>query len=164
MELLGVQLEMPSEAPMMLLREAGGERRVLPVYIDTPEARSIHLGLDKVKVARPLTHDLLKLVLDDLGATVVSVTVTELRERTFYAELVLDVAGERHVISCRPSDGVAIAVRTDTPIYAAEAVLDEAGQIIVDDSNISEEDSEELLDEFKRFIEDVTPEDFGEQA
>jgi len=164
MELLGVQLEMPSEAPMMLLREAGGERRVLPVYIDTPEARSIHLGLDKVKVARPLTHDLLKLVLDDLGATVVSVTVTELRERTFYAELVLEVAGERHVISCRPSDGVAIAVRTDTPIYAAEAVLDEAGQVIVDDSSISEEDSEELLDEFKRFIEDVTPEDFGEQA
>jgi bifunctional DNase/RNase len=164
MELLGVQLEMPSEAPMMLLREAGGERRVLPVYIDTPEARSIHLGLDKVKVARPLTHDLLKLVLDDLGATVVSVTVTELRERTFYAELVLEVAGERHVISCRPSDGVAIAVRTDTPIYAAEAVLDEAGQVIVDDASISEEDSEELLDEFKRFIEDVTPEDFGEQG
>jgi bifunctional DNase/RNase len=164
MELLGVQLEMPSEAPMLLLREAGGERRVLPVYIDTPEARSIHLGLDKVKVARPLTHDLLKLVLDDLGATVVSVTVTELRERTFYAELVLEVAGQRHVISCRPSDGVAIAVRTDTPIYAAEAVLAEAGQVIVDDASISEEDSEELLDEFKRFIEDVTPEDFGEQG
>jgi uncharacterized protein len=159
MELLGVQVEMPSEAPMLLLRETTEPRRVLPVYIDAPEARAIHLGIDKVRVARPLTHDLLKLILDDLGATVVRLTVTELVDRTFFAELELEVGGTKHVISCRPSDGVALAVRTQAPIFANEAVLDEAGQV-VEEGPITEEESEELLDEFKRFIEDVTPEDF----
>jgi hypothetical protein len=159
MELLGVQVEMPSEAPMLLLRETNEPRRVLPVYIDAPEARAIHLGIDKVRVARPLTHDLIKLIIDELGAEVVKLTVTELVDRTFFAELEIDLGGETHVISCRPSDGVALAVRTDAPIFANEAVLDEAGQI-VEEGPITEEESEELLDEFKRFIEDVAPEDF----
>lgn len=164
MELLGVQVEMPSASPMLLLRESGGDRRVLPVYIDAPEARAIHMGIDDVKVARPLTHDLIKLLLDDLGATIVRLTVTELRERTFYAELELEAHGRRHVISCRPSDGIAIAVRTDTPIFASEEVLDEAGQIVVEEepAEVTEEESEELLDEFKKFIDDVSPEDFGD--
>jgi len=90
---------------------------------------------------------------------VVKLTVTELVDRTFFAELEIDLGGETHVISCRPSDGVALAVRTDAPIFANEAVLDEAGQI-VEEGPITEEESEELLDEFKRFIEDVAPEDF----
>jgi uncharacterized protein len=164
MELLGVQVEMPSASPMLLLRESSGERRVLPVYIDAPEARAIHMGIDEVKVARPLTHDLIKLLLDDLGATIIRLTVTELRDRTFFAELVLECNGDQHVVSCRPSDGIAIAVRTDTPIFAAEEVLDEAGQVIVEEetAEVTEEESEELLDEFKRFIDDVSPEDFSD--
>ena len=168
MELLGVQVEMPSNLPMMLLRETEGQRRVLPVYIDTPEARAIHLGVDKVKVVRPLTHDLMKLLLEDLGAALLRVTVTELRERTFYAELLLEVDGNERIISSRPSDAVALAVRMDAPIFASEEVLGEAGQFLVDededendeDGGESAADSDELLEEFKQFIDDVSPEDF----
>ena len=162
MELLGVQVELPSNSPLVLLRETNGQGRVLPVVIDTPEAHAIHRGMEGIRLARPLTHDLLVQMLDELDATVAKVVVTELRERTFFAEIELSVAGQSHTISARPSDAIALAVRTATPIYASEEVLAEAGQIFVahpaDDS--SDNDPDELLDEFKQFLDDVTPDDF----
>ena len=137
-----------------------GQGRVLPVVIDTPEAHAIHRGIEGIRLARPLTHDLLVTMLEDLQATVTSVTVTELRERTF-AEIELEVAGQRHSISARPSDAIAIAVRTETPIYASEEVLAEAGQVIDTQSSDEEgNDPDELLDEFKQFLDDVSPDDF----
>ncbi len=162
MELLGVQVELPSNSPLLLLRETEGQGRVLPVVIDTPEAHAIHRGIEGIRLARPLTHDLLVTMLEELHATVVGVVVTELRERTFFAEIELQVAGESRTISARPSDAIAIAVRTDTPIYASEEVLAEAGQVIEEHpaDGSSENDPDELLDEFKEFLDGVNPDDF----
>ena len=167
MELLGVQVEMPSNSPLMLLKETAAPGRVLPVVIDTPEAQAIYRGIERIRMARPLTHDLMKILLDEVGATVTRVTVTELRERTFFAEIEMDVGGTTHVVSARPSDAVALAVRTETPIFATEEVLAEAGQFIdseTDDEGTEDEpdaDPAELLDEFKQFLDGVSPDDFG---
>ena len=162
MELLGVQVELPSNSPLLLLRETEGQGRVLPVVIDTPEAHAIHRGIEGIRLARPLTHDLLVTMLEELQATVIGVVVTELRERTFFAEIELQVAGESRTISARPSDAIAIAVRTDTPIYASEDVLAEAGQVIEEHASDggSDTDPDELLDEFKQFLDAVNPDDF----
>ena len=162
MELLGVQVELPSNSPLLLLRETEGQGRVLPVVIDTPEAHAIHRGIEGIRLARPLTHDLLVTMLEELQATVIGVVVTELRERTFFAEIELQVAGESRTISARPSDAIAIAVRTETPIYASEDVLAEAGQVIEEHPSDggSDNDPDELLDEFKQFLDDVSPDDF----
>ncbi|HJM22086.1 MAG TPA: bifunctional nuclease family protein [Acidimicrobiales bacterium] len=162
MELLGVQVELPSNSPLLLLREATGQGRVLPVVIDTPEAHAIHRGIEGIRLARPLTHDLLVQMLAEFEATIAKVVVTELRERTFFAEIELSLAGQSHTISARPSDAIALAVRTATPIYASEEVLAEAGQVLethpTDDA--SDNDPDELLDEFKQFLDDVRPDDF----
>ena len=162
MELLGVQVELPSNSPLLLLRETEGQGRVLPVVIDTPEAHAIHRGIEGIRLARPLTHDLLVTMLEELEATIIGVVVTELRERTFFAEIELQVSGESRTISARPSDAIAIAVRTDTPIYASEDVLAEAGQVIEEHASDggSDNDPDELLDEFKQFLDDVNPDDF----
>tara|TARA_B100000945_G_scaffold135545_1_gene108144 strand:- start:817 stop:1311 length:495 start_codon:yes stop_codon:yes gene_type:complete len=161
MELLGVQVELPSNSPLLLLREADGLGRVLPVVIDTPEAHAIHRGIEGIRLARPLTHDLIVNLLDELEARVISVQVTELRERTFFAEIELEVAGQKQTISARPSDAIAIAVRTETAIYASEEVLAEAGQMIEGhDAEGDDGDPDELLDEFKQFLDDVNPDDF----
>ena len=162
MELLGVQVELPSNSPLLLLRETEGQGRVLPVVIDTPEAHAIHRGIEGIRLARPLTHDLLVTMLEELEATIIGVVVTELRERTFFAEIELQVAGESRTISARPSDAIALAVRTDTPIYASEDVLAEAGQVIEEHASDggSDNDPDELLDEFKQFLDDVNPDDF----
>ena len=162
MELLGVQVELPSNSPLLLLRETEGQGRVLPVVIDTPEAHASHRGIEGIRLARPLTHDLLVTMLEELQATVIGVVVTELRERTFFAEIELQVAGESRTISARPSDAIAIAVRTETPIYASEDVLAEAGQVIEEHppDGGSDNDPDELLDEFKQFLDDVNPDDF----
>jgi len=161
MELLGVRLELPANAPVVLLREQTGERRVLPIYIDSPEAKAIALALEGREPPRPLTHDLLRDVVAALGATVTRVTVTELRDGIFYAELVLDVGGRPQVLSSRPSDAVALAVRTGAPIFASASVLDEAATVPEVDDEAEEVEEEEIIDEFRDFIDQVNPEDFG---
>lgn len=158
MDLLGVRLEVPANAPVVLLREQSGERRVLPIYIDSPEAKAIALGQEGRVTPRPMTHDLLRDLITALGATVVRITITELREGTFYAEVSLDGAGRTHVVSSRPSDAIALAVRTGAPIFASVAVLDEAGAV----PDVEPEPVEdEIIDEFRDFIDQVNPEDFG---
>lgn len=161
MELLGVRLELPANAPVVLLREQTGARRVLPIYIDSPEAKAIALALEGRELSRPMTHDLLRDVVAALGATVTRVTVTELREGTFYAELSLEVGGHPHVLSSRPSDAVALAVRTGSPIFASASVLDEAATVPEVDDAAEEVEEEEIIDEFRDFIDQVNPEDFG---
>lgn len=159
MELLGVRLELPANAPVVLLREQTGER-VLPIYIGPEEARAIALALEGVATPRPMTHDLLRDALTALGATVVSVTVTDLRDRTFFAELELLQAGRTVRVSSRPSDAIALAVRVDAPIFAAEDVLDEAAAPTAQESDDPEE-QEEIVDQFREFIDQVKPEDFA---
>ncbi len=163
MDLLGVRLELPANAPVVLLREQEGERRVLPIYIDSPEAKAIALGQEERAMPRPMTHDLLRDVITALGATVVRITITELREGTFYAEVALAVGGRSQVISSRPSDAIALAVRTRSPIFASAAVLDEAGAIPEAEEE-PEAEEDEIIDEFRDFIDQVNPEDFGSSS
>ena len=158
MELEGIRVEMPANAPLILLREHIEGGRVLPIYIGGPEAQSIAYALENRVPPRPLTHDLLRDVVASLGATVERIVITELREKTFYAELHLLAAGAAVVVSSRPSDAVAIAVRSGAPIFCAESVLDEAGQA---PAPAATEESEELVDEFREFLDHINPEDFA---
>jgi len=167
MELIGVRLEVPANAPVMMLREQAAPHRVLPVYIGTPEASAIHFAREGVVPPRPLTHDLLVTVISELGAKLTEVVITEVRDHTFFAELHLRRGDLELAISCRPSDAVALAVRTDVPIFASNAVLDEAAHLPEEDADeVDETDAEaeadDILDEFRSFIDQVNPEDFGQ--
>src|SRR6516165_5450905 len=160
MQLSAVRLELPSNAPILLLQEAGGANRTLPIYIGPAEAQAIAFAQQGVDTPRPMTHDLMRDILEELGATVECIVITELRDRTFYAEIRLLVAGQRHVISARPSDAVALAVRVQTTIYAEEELLDAEGVILPDEDAAEPAESEELVSEFREFIEGIRPEDF----
>ena len=142
---------------MLLLREAEGRHRLLPIYIGNPEASAIHYALEGVVPPRPLTHDLMLILLGELGATVTKVVVTEMRDRTYYAELHLTTEAGDKVISARPSDAVALAIRCSAPMFASDALIDEVGQ---EPPIEPEDDAAEIIDEFKDFIENVSPEDF----
>jgi hypothetical protein len=130
----------------ILLKEIDGNRR-LPIIIGHFEAQAIALEMEGIKPPRPLTHDLLKSVIDNLGGTVVEIVINELRENTFYAKIVLDVSGLTNEIDARPSDAMALAVRTDAPIYVAEAVMEAASFIPTDEA---ETDLTESFEEEKR--------------
>jgi bifunctional DNase/RNase len=160
MELLGVRVELPTNTPIALLRERSGERRMLPIFIGGPEATAIAFAVDQVVTPRPLTHDLLKNMLDELGIEVERVTVTDLRDRTFYAEITLRTPAGIHTVSSRPSDALALASRTGSPIFAEEDVLVEAGYVPSEDDE-DQPDADEVVEQFKEFIETVNPEDFA---
>jgi bifunctional DNase/RNase len=159
MELVGVRVELPSNAPIVLLRETEGGRRLLPIFIGGPEATAIAYALEHVETPRPMTHDLMKNLLDELGVQVERIVVTELRESTFFAEIHLVSNGRQHAVSSRPSDAIALAVRTGTHIYAEEAVLDEAGYTGGEEEQ--EQEQEEVVEEFREFLDKVNPEDFA---
>jgi uncharacterized protein len=158
MELVGVRVEIPANTPMVLLQEQDGAHRLLPIYIGSPEAASIHYALEGVEPPRPLTHDLFVTVLGRVGASLSKVVVTEVRDHTYYAELHLIVDDHEQVVSSRPSDAIALAVRCEAPMFASDALLDEVGQIPEPEP---EEEAEEIIDEFKDFIESVSPDDFA---
>jgi len=158
LELLGVRVEMPANTPMVLLRESDGRHRLLPIYIGSPEASAIHYALEGVEPPRPLTHDLFLNVLAELGASVTRVVVTEMRDRTYFAELHLATPTGDKVISARPSDAIALAVRCGADLFASNELIDQVGQEPVPEPD---EDAAEIIDEFKDFIENVSPEDFG---
>jgi bifunctional DNase/RNase len=157
MELVGVRVELPTNTPIVLLRELSGDRRMLPIFIGPPEATAIAFALEQVATPRPMTHDLLKNLLDELGVTLERVVVTDLQDSTFFAELHLDRDGAAQQLSSRPSDAIALAARTGSPIFAEEAVLDEVGYIVREEA----QPEEEVVEEFRRFIDDVDPEDFA---
>lgn len=152
-ELVGVRLQLPTNQPVVLLREAGGTR-FLPIWIGAVEATAIAYAVEGLVPQRPLTHDLLKLVADGLGGTVSRVVITELRDAVFYADLVFDKDGEEVHISARPSDAIALAARTSAPIFASPDVIEDAG------IEIRDEDEETEIERFREFLDDITPEDF----
>ncbi|WP_208028550.1 bifunctional nuclease family protein [Rhabdothermincola sediminis] len=156
MELVAVRIELPGNTPVVLLRELAEERRILPIFIGQPEATAIAFAIDGVVTPRPMTHDLMKDLLDELGATVERVVITELSEGTFFAEIHLSVGAAAHQVSSRPSDAIALALRAGCPIFAEEAVLSEAGLV-----EESEQESEEVVEKFREFIESVNPDDFA---
>lgn len=127
----------------ILLKEIDGNRR-LPIIIGSFEAQAIALEMEGIKPPRPLTHDLLKSVIDNLGGTVVEIVINELRENTFHAKIVIDVSGLTNEIDARPSDAMALAVRTDAPIYVAESVMEAASFIPSDEV---ESDAPSVFDE-----------------
>jgi len=158
MELVAVRIELPGNTPVVLLRERDGQGRLLPIFIGQPEATAIAFAIDGVVTPRPMTHDLMKQLLDQLHASVDRVVVTELSDGTFYAEIHLTDATTRpHRISSRPSDAIALAIRVGCPIFAEDDVLDEAG--LVDEPD--DEEPEEVVEKFREFIDSVNPDDFA---
>lgn len=158
MELLGVRVEVPANTPMVLLQSQLDDQRLLPIYIGSPEASSIHYALEGIAPPRPLTHDLFVGVLGQLGTELERVVITEVRDHTYYAQLHLLFGGEPRVVDCRPSDALALAVRTGAPIFADDELLDEVGQR---PEPPEDDEAEEIIDEFKDFIESVSPDDFA---
>jgi len=154
MNLAGVRVELPSNQPIVLLREADGER-YLPIWIGAPEAGAIALALQGVVTPRPMTHDLLKNILEEMSVQVNSIVITELREGTFYAVINMQRNGASYEVSSRPSDAIALAVRLRCKILVNEEVLSEASILIP-----SGEEEEEELEKFREFLENVNPEDF----
>ncbi len=161
MHLVAVRVELPSHTPILLLQETGAGSRTLPIYIGSSEAQAIAYALQGVVTPRPMTHDLMKDMLDGLGAAVECVVITELRERTFYAEVRLRLHGAGVSISARPSDAVALAVRTSATIFAEDALVDAEGYVLhTDDSDEAGGDPDDLMSQFRDFIEGISPEDF----
>jgi bifunctional DNase/RNase len=153
MELTGVRVELPTNQPIVLLRERSGER-YLPIWIGAAEAAAIALSLQGVVTPRPMTHDLLKTILEDLSVEVQRIIVTELRDSTFYASIQMQKGGDALEISSRPSDAIALAVRMSVPIFANEDVLEEAAILIPGDED-------EEVEKFREFLDNVSPEDFA---
>jgi bifunctional DNase/RNase len=152
-ELVGVRIQLPSQTPIILLREQSGTRHV-PIWIGAVEASAIAYALEGIVPERPLTHDLLRDVLSGLGTTVDRIVVTEMRDQIFFADLVLLQGGGEVHISARPSDAIALAVRTGAPIFASSDVIDAAG------IELQEEDAEDEIERFREFLEELSPEDF----
>ncbi|BEP15956.1 bifunctional nuclease family protein [Acidothermaceae bacterium B102] len=149
LSVVGVRVELPANQPIVLLKEASGER-YLPIWIGAVEATAIAFAQQGIVPPRPLTHDLMRDVVTALGVELTAVHITELREGVFFAELLFS-NGVR--VSARPSDAIALAVRTDVSIFADEAVLDEAGIVIAD-----EQESE--VEKFREFLDNISPDDF----
>lgn len=154
MEIHGVSLDVVSSQPVVVLREKG-TRRFLPIWIGQFEATSIMMELQGIEPSRPLTHDLLKNMVDAFGARVARIVVNDLEDGTFFARIVMDVQGEGFDVDSRPSDAIALAVRTGAPIFAEDKVLDEAAIL----QEEGEEDEQEV-EKFKEFLESIDPEDF----
>ncbi|SDT47150.1 bifunctional nuclease family protein [Microlunatus soli] len=160
LDVVGVRVEMPSNTPMVLLREVGGAR-YLTIWIGAGEASAIANAQEGVVPPRPLTHDLIVDVLSGLDHTLSEVHITELDGGTFYAVLVIDGVE----ISARPSDAIAIALRVGCDIYCAEDVLDEAGIVMPEDGEETEQggetlDSDTEVAKFREFLDQVNPDDF----
>ena len=148
---MGVRVEMPTNKPILLLRERDGERYV-PIWIGAPEATAIAYAQQGIEPPRPLTHDLMKNILDALGHRLTEVRIAELRDGVFHAALVIDGSTE---ISARSSDAIALALRTGTAITAGETLLEQAGVAMSAD-----EDADDEVEKFKEFLDHVSAEDF----
>ncbi len=148
-EVVGVRVEMPSNQPIVLLREIGGIR-YLPIWVGSVEATAIAFSQQGLVPVRPLTHDLIVNILEEFERKVSKVNLTELREGVFYAEIVFEGGA---LISARSSDAIAIALRTGAPILATEELFQQAGIDIPD----AEEDE---VEKFREFLEEINPEDF----
>jgi hypothetical protein len=159
MVIYGVSFDLVGKQPIVLLKTADGNK-FLPIWIGHPEAAAILMKLQSQAPPRPMTHDLLTDLLEQLGAQVVRIVVTELRENTFYAQITVQQDGSEIEIDSRPSDAIALAIRADAPIYAADRVIEESA-IEFEGDEPNEEDIEAKVSEFKQFLEDVTPDQFA---
>jgi len=153
LNLVGVRVELPTNQPIVLLREREGDR-YLPIWVGGTEATAIAFALQGIVPPRPLTHDLFQNVLEEVGVRIERIVITELKDGTFYAVIQMSRNGSSYEVSSRPSDAIALAVRVNVPIFANEEVLSEAAIVIRDDE-------EQEVEKFREFLEQVTPEDFA---
>ena len=156
--LIGIQYQQPSNQPVLMLRESAGDR-ILPIWIGNVEAQAIILEQQGVEPPRPMTHDLFRDVIGALGHSLKEIRIVDLREGTFYADLAFDNDVRA---SARPPDSVALAVRMGVPIHVEEAIMDEAGLLMPEDSD--EESAgvlrEDEVEKFKEFLDTISPDDF----
>lgn len=166
MTIESIRVSLVNYQRVLILKEKDADR-YLPIWIGPAEADSIAYELQKVAVARPLTHDLMKAIIGELGATVTSIIINDLANDTFYARIVMDAGGRYLEVDSRPSDAVALAVRAKAPIFAAENVLDKAGIVMEPEAlrggegaaDLSEEELKKLAP-FRDFIDSLDLEDF----
>ena len=159
MLIYGVSFDMVGKQPIVLLKTAEGNK-FLPIWIGHPEAAAILMKLQGANTPRPMTHDLVTDMLEKLEARVIRIAVTELRENTFYAVVTVAVDGSEIEIDSRPSDAIALAVRSDAPIYADDTVIEESA-IEFEHEDVNEE---EVVEEFKKFLDEVKPDDFSTEG
>jgi uncharacterized protein len=155
MVIYGVSFDLVGKQPIVLLKTADGNR-FLPIWIGHPEAAAILMKLQNAATPRPMTHDLVTEILGQLNAEVVRITVTELRENTFFAQITVQQDGSEVEIDSRPSDAIALALRADAPIFAADEVIEESAIEFE-----GEEVNEDVVAEFKRFLDNVSPDEFA---
>ncbi|HWH13578.1 MAG TPA: bifunctional nuclease family protein [Miltoncostaeaceae bacterium] len=158
MSIYGVSFDMVGKQPIVLLKTVNGNT-FLPIWIGHAEAAAILMKLQGNETPRPMTHDLLNDVVAELNAEIARITVTELRENTFYALITLRRQQTEIEIDSRPSDALALAVRANAPIFAADKVIDESG--IEFEHEV--EESDEVVEKFKEFLDQVNPDDFAGQ-
>ena len=156
LSLVGVRVELPSNQPIVLLKETGGER-YLPIWIGAVEATAIAFALQGIQTPRPMTHDLIRDILQETAVEVERITISELVDQTFYASIRMQAGGSTLEVSSRPSDAIALAVRLGSPIFGSEEVLDQAGIEIKDDEEVE-------VEKFREFLDQVTPEDFASDS
>ena len=157
MSIYGINLDLFSSSPIVILK-VEDENRYLPIWIGQPEARSILMKLQNQEFSRPLTHDLAVNLVAELGGSMEKVTVTELRDQTFFAVISVEIDGRTVEIDSRPSDAIALAVRSGAEIFAADDVIEEAA--VVFEEAMEEAPEEEVVDKFKDWMNRVSPEDF----
>jgi bifunctional DNase/RNase len=152
LSLVGVRVELPSNQPIVLLKEMEGER-YLPIWIGAVEATAIAFALQGIETPRPMTHDLLRDILRETGVEVERIVISELVDQTYFATIRMVSKGSSVEVSSRPSDAIALAVRLGSPIYGAEEVLDQAGIELKDDE-------EDEVEKFREFLDQISPDDF----
>jgi uncharacterized protein len=156
MDIYGVSFDLVGKQPIVLLKTKDGNK-YLPIWIGQPEAAAILMKLQGASTPRPMTHDLVTDILGQLDAQVVRITVTELRENTFYAQITVQMDGAEIDVDSRPSDAIALAIRAEAPIFAADSVIEESA-IEFEGEEVNEE---EMVAEFKKFLDHVSPEEFA---
>ena len=162
MVIYGVSFDLVGKQPIVLLKTAEGNK-FLPIWIGHPEAAAILMKLQSQAPPRPMTHDLMSELLEQLEAQVVRITVTELRENTFYAQITVQQDGRENEIDSRPSDAIALAIRADAPIFAADRVIEESA-IAVEGDDVDQEVLEAEVAKFKSFHDEDTAEDFAVES
>ncbi|MDA8071029.1 MAG: bifunctional nuclease family protein [Actinomycetota bacterium] len=159
--LAAVQVDVQSNTPVLLLTETGAGGRTLPIFIGAPEATAIAFAVQGVTTPRPMTHDLLRDVLEGLHARMERVVITELRSSTYFAELHLVHGTTTVQISARPSDAVAMAVRTGCPLFVSDELMDAEAVLLPEPQTDDEVNPDELVGQFRQFLDEVRPEDFS---
>jgi uncharacterized protein len=159
----GVSFDMVGKQPIVLLKTAHANR-FLPIWIGHPEASAILAKLQESDTPRPMTHDLFTTALNDLGGEIVRISVTEMREGTFYARILIERGSDEIELDARPSDAIALALRSKAPIFVADEVIESSAILMEDEEDAEASEPEQIVEDFRRFLDDVRPEDFGAEG